>query len=102
MLFHSYETASCHPVGMVKVAMGYAVCVAETTATSRLPPCVGVGQFAVTLVSDWTAAPACCRRAMTDDAVTVMVAVVLLAVAVPLDVLVTRTPYDLGVVSAGV
>ena len=37
---------------------------------------------------------------MTDDAVTVMVAVLLLAVAVPLHVLVTRTQYDLVVVSA--
>src|SRR6266498_186090 len=97
----SYDTASCHPAGGCQLAIGYHDRSAETIATSRFPACVGCVQLVVMVNWEFAVLAANCRRARAG-ALTVIVAVLLFAVAVPLHVLVTRTQYDFVAVSAGV
>src|ERR1051326_4834968 len=97
----SYDTASCHPAGGCQLAIGYVIRSAETTATSRVPACVGWVPLVVIVNRESTPFAQRWRRARTG-ALTVIVAVLLFAVAVPLHELVTRTQYDFVAVNAGV
>src|SRR5713226_7362377 len=99
MLVQAWFAASCHPAGGVNGPM-VLLLETENTATSRLPACVGCVQFAVRLNIELALLAASWRRVICMR--TTIVAVVLLTVAVPLHVLVTRTQYDVPPASGGV
>src|SRR6478672_5065283 len=99
MLVHTRVPACTHPAGALQPLFPPVSTSDEITATRSVPAWVGCGQVAVMLVCEFAVAYAVCRRVICGGS-TVTVAVLLLTLAVPLHVLVTRAQYDFVAVSA--